>query len=111
MDIALRREKKHMISAKMIETYCRGNKHTSKDDPVCDKCQQVMDYSQFRTSKCPYIKKTLFCVNCPTPCYKPDMKEEMRKVMKYAGPRFLFKHPIYFIHHVYTDYTGRSRDK
>ncbi len=110
MELTIRREKKHMISSKMIHMYCHAHHNTDKQS-LCDHCQAISDYSEFRTSKCPYIAKTLYCINCPTPCYKPDMKKEMAVIMKYAGPRFLFKHPIYFIDHVITDFKTRGRKK
>ncbi len=109
MEMQLRRDKKHMISEKMIKMYCKYNH--SKSTELCYDCIDLMEYSKFRTSKCPYIGITLFCVNCPTPCYKVDYKEVMRKVMKYSGPRFLFKHPIYTISHVISDYRGRGASK
>lgn len=101
-----RRDQKHQIVSDMVMIYCDGHhKHTLSP---CPKCQEVLDYSKFRTSKCPYIKKTLFCSNCPTPCYKPDMKEEMRVIMKYSGPRYFFKHPILVLKHGYTDIKSRK---
>ena len=33
-------------------------------------------------------------------CYKPDMKEKMREVMRYAGPRMMWYHPIAAIKHL-----------
>ena len=33
-------------------------------------------------------------------CYKPELKKRMREVMRYAGPRMIFFHPITTIKHV-----------
>lgn len=33
-------------------------------------------------------------------CYSKEMQEEIRKVMRYAGPRMLFVHPVLAIRHV-----------
>jgi len=30
-----------------------------------------------------------FCSHCDTHCYAPEMRERMREVMRYAGPRSL----------------------
>ena len=110
MDIQIRRDEKHDIAYQMIEVYCHGNKHTHERNKLCEACQELADYSQFRTSKCPYIEKTLFCSNCPTPCYKSDMKERMRVAMKYGGPRFFFKHPILVLKHIRYDFKTRKKD-
>ena len=42
-------------------------------------------------------KKT--CRNCPIHCYKPEMKKRIQEVMRYAGPRMFFFHPITTIKH------------
>ena len=44
-------------------------------------------------------KKT-FCVNCRVHCYKPDMREKIRAVMRFSGPRMIFYHPVAAIRHV-----------
>lgn len=114
IDIEIRRNKKHLISEKMIKMYCQGNKHVTNklnESMLCDTCDDLLKYSEFRTSKCPYISKTLYCVNCPTPCYKQEYREKMQSVMKYSGPRFLLKHPIYFIDHYLVDIKTRRRNK
>ena len=54
MELTIRREKKHMISSKMIHMYCHAHHNTDKQS-LCDHCQAISDYSEFRTSKCPYI--------------------------------------------------------
>lgn len=41
-----------------------------------------------------------FCSNCKVHCYKPDMREKIREVMRFSGPRMLFYHPIMAIRHV-----------
>lgn len=41
-----------------------------------------------------------FCANCRVHCYKPDMREKIRAVMRFSGPRMIFYHPVAAIHHV-----------
>ncbi len=109
MDNTIRRERKHEIAEKMIITYCKGNHDGQAETGLCAQCKDLCEYSKFRTSKCPHIEKTLFCVNCPTPCYKPDMKEAMRVMMKYSGPRFFLRHPIIVLDHVFYDFKTRRK--
>ena len=40
------------------------------------------------------------CKNCPVHCYKPEMREQIRIVMRWAGPRMLFYKPIAAIKHL-----------
>lgn len=41
-----------------------------------------------------------FCSNCKVHCYRPEMREKIRVVMRYSGPRMLFCHPILALRHV-----------
>lgn len=111
METQIRRERKHEIAEKMIMTYCHGQNHERNHEDLCDDCRELRDYSLARTERCPHVSKTLFCVNCPTPCYKPDMKERMRLMMKYSGPRFFFRHPIIVLDHVLYDFKTRKKEK
>ena len=41
-----------------------------------------------------------FCSNCKVHCYKEEMKEKIKIVMRYSGPRMLFYHPVMALKHV-----------
>jgi putative cytoplasmic protein len=84
---------------KMIEIYCHGNHHTKKGE-LCEKCQELKEYSLFRLSKCPFKVNKGFCSFCKIHCYQPQMREEIKKVMRYSGPRMTFSHPIFSFSHV-----------
>lgn len=43
--------------------------------------------------------KTL-CSNCKVHCYKPEMREKIRAVMRFSGPRMMFRHPVTAVCHV-----------
>ena len=82
---------------KMLEIYCREH-HSSK--VLCPQCSALLDYAQQRLDKCPFQERKTTCAKCPVHCYKPDMREEIRVIMRYSGPRMLFKHPIAAIQHL-----------
>jgi hypothetical protein len=81
----------------MINIFCRGNHHTS--DAVCVECQQLYSYAMQRVDKCPYQDDKPTCAKCPIHCYKPEMREQIRQVMRYAGPRMFLFHPLLTIRH------------
>jgi hypothetical protein len=67
---------------------------------VCDECAELLRYGEQRRVRCPKDPKP-FCSNCETHCYRPEMRERMRDVMRYAGPRSLFtRHVIDGVRHV-----------
>jgi predicted amidophosphoribosyltransferase len=91
----MNRERK-TISA-MVHIYCQDH-HDAKHD-LCSECDELLDYAQTRLDKCPYQEGKTTCANCPIHCYKPDKREQVRTVMRYSGPRMLYRHPILTLYH------------
>ena len=92
-----RRIRQKMVVAKMIEIYCKGNKHGN--NIPCGECQRLIDYANDRIDSCPFIEVKTFCNNCKIHCYKAEMREKIRAVMRYSGPRMLLHHPVMVIRH------------
>ncbi len=89
-------EREQRTAEQMIRIYCRykeGNKE------LCPTCQQLLQYAHNRLDHCTFGEQKKTCRNCPRHCYKPEMKKRMREVMRYAGPRMIFFHPITTIKH------------
>ena len=81
----------------MIDMYCQSE---HKQDTLCEQCQQLKDYAYFRLSKCPFQEKKPACQNCKIHCYKPDMKAQVKEVMRKSGPKVMFKNPYFAIMHI-----------
>ena len=82
----------------MIRINCRGN-HGTKEK-LCEDCQALREYAVTRTQKCPFMETKTFCSNCSVHCYKPVMREKIRAVMRFAGPRMILYHPVAAIRHM-----------
>lgn len=91
----LAREKRSLQA--MVRVYCRA--HHAAKDPLCPECQALCDYALNRLDRCPYGAAKTTCVNCPTHCYQPAMREQVKTVMRFAGPRMIFYHPILALFH------------
>ncbi len=92
------REKK-TVSA-MIRIYCRGNhggSHTTRG--LCEECAELLEYSMNRLDKCIFSETKPTCAKCSVHCYGKGMRERMRAVMRYSGPRMAYRHPILAILH------------
>ena len=76
----------------MIDIYCR-DRHGAHD-ALCPECAELRDYALARLDKCPFQESKSTCANCTVHCYKPDMRQRVREVMRYAGPRMMWRHPI-----------------
>jgi hypothetical protein len=83
----------------MIEMYCRG-RHGSRAGQLCVECRELREYADARLDRCPFGPEKPTCSKCPIHCYKPIMRERIREVMRYAGPRMLNKHPILGLRHL-----------
>lgn len=77
----------------MIDIYC-SEKHRTGKKSLCSECAELMDYSMLRLSKCPFQEGKTSCGKCSVHCYKPDMREKARSMMRVAGPRMAYKHPL-----------------
>ena len=84
--------------SRMVDIYCSAH-HAQSNGVLCDDCQEFLDYAERRLDKCPYGDAKPTCTNCPIHCYKPERRAQVKKIMRYAGPRMLFKHPWLAITH------------
>lgn len=92
----LAREKRTIQA--MVRIYCRAHHATSGS--LCDQCQSLYDYALGRLDRCPYGAEKTTCVRCPTHCYKPAMRAQIKVVMRYSGRRMLFRHPVLALFHM-----------
>jgi len=76
----------------MIDIFCHWQ-HDKKEG-LCPECRELLDHVTKRLEKCPLKKNKPKCSKCPVHCYNPDMRKKIRAVMKYSGPRMLYRHPI-----------------
>lgn len=102
-----------------VEASCPANVlHVKNDDPENDplyesQCPQASDepghydalfaYAQKRLDKCVFGEEKPACKQCPVHCYQPAKREEMKQIMRWAGPRMLWRHPILTVRHLMDD--------
>ena len=91
----LAREWKTMSA--MVRIYCRDHHHP--ENGMCDECRQFLDYAGVRLERCRFGEEKPTCANCPVHCYQRDRREQARVVMRYAGPRMLWEHPVMSLCH------------
>ena len=106
MDIQTKREREKQLVSQMIALYCRKN-HGGRT--LCPDCAALDAYARQRSDQCPFMETKTFCSNCKVHCYKPEMREKIRKVMRFSGPRMIFYHPIVAVRHVIETKKEKSR--
>lgn len=90
--------REQLTMGKMVRIYCSAH-HEGFGENVCDDCREFLGYAETRLRKCPYGDEKPTCANCPVHCYKPAQRDHARKIMRYAGPRMLLRHPLLAIAH------------
>jgi hypothetical protein len=81
----------------MLRIHCRERHGWAA---LCSECQELMGYALCRLDRCPFGNDKPTCANCPIHCYKPTMRASAKVVMRYAGPRLIFRHPILALMHL-----------
>jgi hypothetical protein len=89
------RETKTVVA--MINMYCKDNHGTRE---LCNECSELQDYAIKRLNDCPFQEGKTTCTRCPVHCYKSAMRERIRTVMRYSGPRMVYKHPVLALFHI-----------
>lgn len=98
-DVQTKREREKRMVSEMIALYCR-KRHAAPKGHLCPECAALTEYARQRSDRCPFMETKSFCANCKAHCYRPDMREKIRAVMRFSGPRMIFHHPIAAIRHV-----------
>ena len=93
-----KRTKEKKVVTLMIRLYCR-KVHGTKTG-LCPECEMLAEYACERSDKCPFMENKTFCSNCRVHCYRPEMRELIRQVMRFSGPRMILYHPVMAIEHL-----------
>lgn len=131
-----KREREQEIVSQMIALYCKGNhsahrsvslrerggemrqmrkgaalreRGSGERRDLCPECAELEAYAHARSERCPFMEEKAFCSNCTVHCYRPEMRERIRTVMRYAGPRMLLHHPVMAIRHMIESQRERRR--
>ena len=94
----LRLERERATLEAMIALFCR-DQHAPATS-LCPDCAALQEYAFARLEYCAFGEEKPKCSECPIHCYKPSMREAIRKVMRYSGPRMIVKHPVMALRHV-----------
>jgi hypothetical protein len=81
----------------MIRIYCHDHHHGTS---LCEECNQIRIYAEKRIDHCIYGTGKPACKDCPVHCYSPKMREKVKEVMRFSGPKMIYKHPVMAIMHL-----------
>ena len=104
-EILKKRQNEDKVCTLMIQVFCHGahkNKQALKsEEALCTECKELADYVHQRVAHCPFMETKTFCAMCKVHCYKPEMRQKIKTVMRYSGPRMLRYHPVLALKHLF----------
>ncbi len=106
-DVATKREREKYVVGQMIALFCK-KKHGTKGE-LCPACAALDAYAKLRSDKCPFMETKTFCSNCKVHCYRGEMREQIRAVMRFSGPRMMLYHPLLAIRHLWESKREKRR--
>lgn len=104
-----KREREKKVVELMIRLYCKKKHRKEKIDGLCEDCRILNEYAKKRTDFCPFMETKTFCSNCRVHCYKREMREKIREVMKFSGPRMVLYYPLTAFRHMITSVQEKKR--
>lgn len=90
-------EEEKVVVEQMVRLYCRKREGNAE---LCPSCRELLVYAHSRLAACRFGERKSTCKKCPVHCYRPAMKERIRAVMRWSGPRMLLYHPIAAVKHL-----------
>lgn len=81
---------------KMVAIYCE-NQH---GEAQCKQCTALLNTMEQALVDCLYGEGKPLCSKCSTNCLPEEIRRAIGDVMRYSGPRMLFRHPTLTLLHV-----------
>lgn len=82
----------------MINIYCSHNHDTN--GKLCEFYLSLLEYAFQRLDNCPYGIDKPACNKCPIHCYRKNEREEIKRVIRFSGPKMLLYHSILAVMHI-----------
>ncbi len=98
MKLFKRIEREKRTVGMMVKMYCNHNH--DKIGSICSDCNELIEFASKRINLCVFQEDKPVCSECQVHCYRRDMREKIKTVMRFAGPRMIFRHPIIGIRHL-----------
>jgi len=105
----VRREKKTI--GVMVAMYCRAHHCPGEAGGLCRQCRDLLAYAEARIDRCVFRDSKPACNRCRVHCYGRQMRDEVRSVMRFAGPRMMGAHPVLAVMHLADGFRYRGGER
>ena len=88
--------------AAMVKIYCRTHHDYAAvhAGELCEDCTRFLEYAGQRLVHCPFAKQKPTCGGCTVHCYQKEMQAKAKQIMRYSGPRMIWRHPLMAFFHL-----------
>ncbi len=102
MPLSARLDREFKTISAMVKIYCRQHHDhpVTRAGELCEDCSQFLEYAGQRLAHCPFAEQKPTCGNCTIHCYRQEMRAKAKQIMRYSGPRMLWRHPIMAFFHL-----------
>jgi hypothetical protein len=70
-----------------------------RDIELCSQCQKLLAHAFVKRSHCPMNPKPQ-CKHCPSHCYHPTYRAQIREVMRFSGRKMLLAGRLDYLFHL-----------
>lgn len=85
------------VISRMIRLYCQRKLGL---ESLTEEYRALESYAHRRLDGCKFGDAKPACKRCKIHCYRPDMRDKIRAIMRWAGPRMILYDPIAAIRHL-----------
>lgn len=85
------------VVSRMIRLYCQRRLGL---ESLTEEYRALESYAHRRLDGCKFGDAKPACKRCKIHCYRPDMRDKIRAIMRWAGPRMILYDPIAAIRHL-----------
>ncbi|MBN2536073.1 MAG: nitrous oxide-stimulated promoter family protein [Spirochaetales bacterium] len=105
--MSLKNEKKTVKA--MINIYCSA--HHNQKNGLCSVCQGIFEYAESKIDCCKFKSRDLVCSECKVHCFRPEIREKIREIMKYSGPKMIWRHPVLALRYLKNKITSKRMNR
>lgn len=88
----------------MLQIYCRDQ----HGGGLCQECLELANYVSLRLHRCHFGEEKPTCARCPVHCYQRERREQIKAMMRHAGPKMLWEHPWLSLWHFIDGWSRRA---
>ena len=91
---------KHLLQQPMTMKTVNVERIAGKPVSLCPECTKLLEHALVKRMHCPRDPKP-DCKHCPTHCYAPRYRAQIRQVMMFSGRRLLLRGRLDYLWHLF----------